>query len=183
MKSLRRFLSRLGHFATKRRDDERLRQEIAEHIALQTEENLRAGLSPVEARRQAMLKFGGVEAMKQDYRAQPGRRKKTIAEIASGLGGLSTFGVTTAVAEQVANDDKRNAANQSGRVSLGLLHDAGYDITQAPIAWWLLAKSSAHDLSSIPLPPRAANLYRSLGMTWHNYSEASTAPLPTLQTK
>ena len=72
MKSLRRFLSRLGHFATRRRDDERLRQEIAEHIALQTEENLRAGLSPVEARRQAMLKFGGVEAMKQDYRAQHG---------------------------------------------------------------------------------------------------------------
>ncbi|HXL21714.1 MAG TPA: ABC transporter permease, partial [Candidatus Dormibacteraeota bacterium] len=37
-----------------------------------TEENLRAGLSPVEARRQAMLRFGGVEAMKQDYRAERG---------------------------------------------------------------------------------------------------------------
>jgi predicted permease len=72
MKSMRRFLSRLGHFVTRRRDDERLREEIAEHIALQTAENLRAGLSPVEARRQAMLKFGGVEAMKQDYRAERG---------------------------------------------------------------------------------------------------------------
>jgi predicted permease len=49
-----------------------LREEIAEHIALQTAENLRGGLSPVEARRQAMLKFGGVEAMKQDYRAERG---------------------------------------------------------------------------------------------------------------
>jgi len=49
-----------------------LREEIEEHIALQTAENLRAGLSPVEARRQAMLKFGGVEAMKQDYRAERG---------------------------------------------------------------------------------------------------------------
>jgi len=49
-----------------------LREEIDEHIALQTAENLRAGLSPVEARRQAMLKFGGVEAMKEDYRAQRG---------------------------------------------------------------------------------------------------------------
>jgi predicted permease len=72
MRSLRRFLSRLGHFVTRRRDDERLREEIEEHIVLQTEENLRAGLSPVEARRQAMLKFGGVEAMKQDYRAERG---------------------------------------------------------------------------------------------------------------
>jgi hypothetical protein len=72
MRSLRRFLLRLGNFATRRRDDERLREEIAEHIALQTAENLRAGLSPVEARRQAMLKFGGVETMKQDYRAERG---------------------------------------------------------------------------------------------------------------
>ena len=72
MKSLRRFLSRLGHFVTRRRDDERLRQEIEEHITLLTDENLRVGLSPVEARRQAMLKFGGVEEMKQDYRAERG---------------------------------------------------------------------------------------------------------------
>jgi putative ABC transport system permease protein len=72
MKSLRRFLKRLFNSATRRAPEERLREEIAEHIALQTEENLRAGLSPVEARRQAMLKFGGVEAMRQDYRAEQG---------------------------------------------------------------------------------------------------------------
>jgi predicted permease len=72
MKSLRRFLNRLFNSATRRAQEERLREEIAEHIALETEENLRAGVSPVEARRQAMLKFGGVEAMKQDYRAERG---------------------------------------------------------------------------------------------------------------
>jgi predicted permease len=58
--------------AARRAQEERLREEIEGHIALQTEENLRAGLSPVEARRQAMLKFGGVEAIKQDYRAERG---------------------------------------------------------------------------------------------------------------
>jgi macrolide transport system ATP-binding/permease protein len=72
MKSLRRFFARLFNFASRRAQEERLREEIAEHIALQTDENLRAGLSPVEAQRQAMLKFGGVEAMKQDFRAQRG---------------------------------------------------------------------------------------------------------------
>jgi predicted permease len=72
MKFLRRFLSRLFNLATRRAQDERLKEEIEGHIALQTEENLRAGVSPVEARRQAMLKFGGVEAMKQDYRAERG---------------------------------------------------------------------------------------------------------------
>jgi predicted permease len=72
MKSLRRFFSRLFNFARRREQEERLREEIEEHIALQTDENRRAGLSPVEARRKAMLKFGGVEAMKQDYRAERG---------------------------------------------------------------------------------------------------------------
>ncbi len=72
MKSLKRFFTRLFNSAAQRAQEERLREEIAEHIALQTAENLRAGLSPVEARRQAMLKFGGVESMKQDYRAERG---------------------------------------------------------------------------------------------------------------
>jgi predicted permease len=49
-----------------------LRAEIEEHVALQTEENLRAGLTPQEARRRALLKFGGVEGMKEAYREQKG---------------------------------------------------------------------------------------------------------------
>ena len=72
MRSLRRFLTRLFNSTTRRAQEERLREEIEEHIALQTAENLRAGLTPVEARRQAMLKFGGVEAIREDYRAERG---------------------------------------------------------------------------------------------------------------
>ena len=49
-----------------------MRAEIEEHLALQTAENVRAGLSPAEARRQAVLKFGAVEAMKDGYRDQRG---------------------------------------------------------------------------------------------------------------
>jgi predicted permease len=54
------------------RDEERLRAEIEEHVALLTTENLRAGLAPSEARRQALLKFGGVETAKESYREQRG---------------------------------------------------------------------------------------------------------------
>jgi hypothetical protein len=72
MRALRRFLARLGACATGGRDEERLKLEIDEHLALQTEENLRAGFSPVEAHRQAMLKFGAVEAIKEDYRHDRG---------------------------------------------------------------------------------------------------------------
>jgi len=59
-------------WATTRQDEERLRAEIEEHLALQTAEYIRAGLSPAEARRQAALKFGSAEAMKERYREERG---------------------------------------------------------------------------------------------------------------
>jgi predicted permease len=70
MSSLKRFFARLGNLAPHSRDDARLNEEIAEHIALQTAENLRAGLPPAEARRQAQLKFGAVTSISEDYRAE-----------------------------------------------------------------------------------------------------------------
>ena len=72
MNSMKRFFLRLFNVVTGRSLDERLNEEIQEHIALQVAENLRAGLSPVEARREAMVKFGSVETVKQDYRAELG---------------------------------------------------------------------------------------------------------------
>jgi predicted permease len=70
MSFLKRFFTRLGNSAPRRRDDARMKEEIAEHIALQTAENLRAGLSPAEARRQALMKFGAAESVAEDYRAE-----------------------------------------------------------------------------------------------------------------
>ena len=72
MRTLRRFFKRLGAWAETREGEERLRAEIEEHIALQADENVRAGLARAEARRQALLKFGGVEAVKEGYRDQRG---------------------------------------------------------------------------------------------------------------
>ena len=72
MKSLRRLLTRVVNWVMRRRDDERLGEEIANHIALQTAANERAGMTAVEARRQAVLKFGSVEAVREDYQAERG---------------------------------------------------------------------------------------------------------------
>jgi len=72
MRALRRFLKRLAAPAMRQQNEQRLREEFEAHLALQTAENLRSGLSPVEARRQAVLKFGAVEALKEDYRDQRG---------------------------------------------------------------------------------------------------------------
>jgi hypothetical protein len=72
MRFLRRFLARLKNFATGRRDDQRLREEMEEHLVQQTAENLRAGMVPAEARRQAVLKFGAVQAVRENYHAEQG---------------------------------------------------------------------------------------------------------------
>jgi macrolide transport system ATP-binding/permease protein len=63
-----RFLKRLAVAVMGRYGDEPFNDEIQEHLALQTEENLRSGLPPDEARRQAVLKFGSIAAIKEDYR-------------------------------------------------------------------------------------------------------------------
>jgi putative ABC transport system permease protein len=70
MSVLRRFLIRLSNLTTGQSTDQRLRDEIAEHVALQTEENLRAGMTTTEARRQAMLKFGAAEAVRENHHAE-----------------------------------------------------------------------------------------------------------------
>jgi predicted permease len=68
---LKRFLSRAFNFVI-RRDDRRLREEVEEHLALQTAELVRAGMSHEEARRQAVLKFGAMEVVRETYHAEQG---------------------------------------------------------------------------------------------------------------
>jgi hypothetical protein len=67
---------------------------------------------------------------------------------------------------------------QSGRVSLCLLHDAGYNIQQAPLAWWILAGKKDKPLDQIKLPARAETLYNSLGFVWRNPAMNSMPPDP-----
>jgi predicted permease len=72
MRSLNRLFTRLLNFTTRRRDDERLREEIESHLAAEMEENIHAGMTPEEGRRQARLKFGAAEVVREDYYAEKG---------------------------------------------------------------------------------------------------------------
>src|SRR5580658_3140157 len=72
MRALNRLFTRLLNFTATRRGDERLTEEIESHITAQTEENIRAGMTPGEARRHARLRFGAVEAIREDYHAEEG---------------------------------------------------------------------------------------------------------------
>ena len=68
MKILRRFVKRLQASALGRRDEDRVREELAEHLTLLTDEYARAGLPLDEARRRAKLKLGAGDAAAEAYR-------------------------------------------------------------------------------------------------------------------
>ena len=72
MRAPHRLLTRLLNFTARRRGAERLREEMESHIAARTEENIRAGMTPEEARRHARLQFGGVETIRDDYHDEEG---------------------------------------------------------------------------------------------------------------
>jgi predicted permease len=76
MNTLRRFWARLRNAAAGRsageQQDQRFREEMEAHLAAQTEDNLRSGMSPREARRAARLKFGAPEAFREQYHAERG---------------------------------------------------------------------------------------------------------------
>src|SRR5206468_1464602 len=65
---LRVIASRIHGFLTTRRLDQDLEQELQAHLALLTEENMRRGLTPQDARREARLRLGGVAQLRETHR-------------------------------------------------------------------------------------------------------------------
>ena len=66
--SVRQAWNRVLAMFRRRRLDEELQEEISSHIHAATEENLRSGMTPEEARRQALLRFGGVTRAMEQHR-------------------------------------------------------------------------------------------------------------------
>src|SRR6266496_1089575 len=72
MRRLREWIVRFGGLFNKQRKDRELDDEIESHLQLHIEDNVRLGMTPDEARRQAMIKLGGTESTKEAYRDQRG---------------------------------------------------------------------------------------------------------------
>ena len=72
MRRLRELILRLGGLFNKQHKDRELDEEIESHLQLHIEDNLRLGMTSEEARRQAMIKLGGIESTKEAYRDQRG---------------------------------------------------------------------------------------------------------------
>ena len=72
MRRLRAWFLRLGGLFDKQRGERELSDELESHLQMHIEDNLRRGMTPEEARQQALIKLGGIEQAKESYRDQRG---------------------------------------------------------------------------------------------------------------
>jgi predicted permease len=72
MGAVREALNRVRSFFARQQRDAELDAELAEHLELAVEENLRRGMTAEEARRQALIRFGGVQQARERQRAARG---------------------------------------------------------------------------------------------------------------
>ncbi len=75
MKAFRAWLVRLAESlrrSRRERGERELAAELESHVAMHVEENLRRGMSVEEARRDALIKLGGIEQTKESYRERRG---------------------------------------------------------------------------------------------------------------
>jgi predicted permease len=78
MKWLRGWLLRLGGLFGRARRERDLAAEMESHLQMHIEDNLRAGMSAAAARREALMKLGGIEQTKEMVRE---RRGLPLAEV------------------------------------------------------------------------------------------------------
>ncbi|HEY0172182.1 MAG TPA: ABC transporter permease [Pyrinomonadaceae bacterium] len=72
IRQLRGWLVRLAGVFRREACDRELAEELESHIRMHVDDGVRAGLSPREARRRALVELGGVQQTKETYRRQRG---------------------------------------------------------------------------------------------------------------
>lgn len=68
MRHVRIFLARLAGLFRREWREQELRREFESHFQMHVDDNIRSGMTPEQARREASLKFGGLEAAKEAVR-------------------------------------------------------------------------------------------------------------------
>jgi predicted permease len=68
MRGLRAWLVRLAGLFRREEGEREMAEEIESHLQMHIDDNVRAGMTLEEARRQALIKLGGVEQTKENYR-------------------------------------------------------------------------------------------------------------------
>jgi len=68
VRHIRAWFWRIAELFSKSARDRELSAEMESHVQLHVEDNLRAGMSMAQAKREALMKLGGVEQTKENYR-------------------------------------------------------------------------------------------------------------------
>ena len=68
MKTLWAWWARVSGLFSRNRREREMADEFSSHFEIHVADNIRAGMNPDEARREAMLKFGSVEAARESVR-------------------------------------------------------------------------------------------------------------------
>src|SRR4029077_8715792 len=72
MRALRAWLVRLWAMFRREARDTELSEELESHVQMHIEDNLRRGMNPQQARREALMKLGGVAQTEESYRERRG---------------------------------------------------------------------------------------------------------------
>src|SRR5215475_9289667 len=72
IRRIRGWLARLLGLLNRKRREREFAEELESHLAMHIEDNLRAGMSPEEARRRAIIKLGGITLTQELRREQGG---------------------------------------------------------------------------------------------------------------
>ncbi len=127
------------------------------------------------------------DAMAQALEWQPMQKilqQSKDASMMMGMAGIPSLGPLTvitldSVAISKAHGAKKGGQNmerQRARVALALLHDAGFDVYQAPVAWQLLLARNAKKALTEPLPPPSKYLWSVLVEEYPVSSGKADAP-------
>src|SRR5215467_12842685 len=72
MKTLRAWFHRLGGMFNQKRREREFAAEMESNLEMHVADNVRSGMSPGEARRQALIHFGGINTARDSYHQQSG---------------------------------------------------------------------------------------------------------------
>ena len=193
MERLQQWFQRTFSFFRKSKLDHDLDAELGHHLDLAVEENLQRGMTEEEARRQALIRFGGMEQAREQHREARGlpSLEMLLLDLRYAVRGMrKSPGFTAAATATLALGIAVNATMFSMVSGFLLRRPPGRDVDRiAVISSITPAPGFLPDVNPISVPNylawrtaatsftgvAVANEYVPTSLTWQNHSEAHTA--------
>ena len=168
---IRELCERFLSLFRRRKLDSDLSEELAAHLEMAVEDNIRSGMNPEEARRQAMIRLGGVEATKELHRDTRGLPsvESLVQDIRYGLRMLARSPMFTAAALlTLALGIGANTAI-FGVIDSILIRPLSYPHAEALVGVWHTAPGIPALPSSLACSPSMYFTYREENRTFQQF--------------